>query len=63
LTVKVKFEIEAAQIEKQIIEMPPKMEITHYDELADFLVDIDVLSSQPKLFSELSNYADIPKAP
>jgi ABC-type nitrate/sulfonate/bicarbonate transport system substrate-binding protein len=57
------FEIEAEQIEKQIIEMPPKMEITYYDELANFLLDIDVLSSKPKLFSELPNYADIPKAP
>lgn len=54
--------IEASYIEEIIKAHPPRLEVSGYDKVADLLYKAGILKEQPKKFSELPNYTEIPKA-
>jgi NitT/TauT family transport system substrate-binding protein len=56
-------EIDAADIVEQLKSAPPKLEISEsaYDKVAALMYEVGMLDHAPKKFSELPNYASIPK--
>jgi NitT/TauT family transport system substrate-binding protein len=57
------YNVDKMDIENVIKELPPSVEITGYDDMAELLYESEIIDHAPKKFSELPNYADIPKAP
>jgi ABC-type nitrate/sulfonate/bicarbonate transport system substrate-binding protein len=55
------YEVEPELIANVIRKCPPKLEMSGYDNMANLMFEMGILSKPPKKFSELPNYSDIPK--
>lgn len=56
------YNIDAGAVEAVMAANPPRLEVSGYDKIAGLLYDAGILDHAAKKFSELPNYADIPKA-
>lgn len=56
-------DIDAADIEEQLIAAPPRLEISEssYDKVAELMYEVDIIPNSPKKFAELPNYDNIPR--
>jgi hypothetical protein len=59
------WQYDVAVIEKELTDLPPSHEISEsgFDRLAGFMYEMGVIKNAPKKFSDMPNYADIPKTP
>ena len=55
------YDVQPELLAETIHQCPPKLEISGYDDIANLMLEMGILTKPAKKFSELSNYKEIPK--